>query len=315
MNLYLAESGGVWGAYFKSGGNTDKRILSEAHLATTGGNLFSGANLLQSFYYCNEFTEKEILPYCKRFLLDSGAFTFFSSGKHVDWAEYVKRYAQFIIKNDIKLFFELDIDALIGYEKVLYYRATLEELTGKKCIPVWHKSRGMGEYCKMCEAYDYVAIGGIVTKEITREEYPLLKKLCAYAKQNGTRVHGLGFTEMNIAEYGFYSCDSTTWNMISRFGKIYRFTGDRLRKVWKSWDSGRTIRIKFTNSEALAAFTERRIQRHCAIFSTGTREKWPQLLRKMKPAKALYMTCSIMSLQTMNTALHTTLSLHLTRLA
>ena len=78
MNLYLAESGGLWGAYFKKGDDTD------AHLATIGGNVFSGTNILQSFYYCNEFTEKEIIPYCKRFMLDSGAFTFFSSGKHVD---------------------------------------------------------------------------------------------------------------------------------------------------------------------------------------------------------------------------------------
>ena len=231
MNLYLAESGGVWGAYFKSGGNADERILSEAHLATTGGNLFSGANILQSFHYCNEFTEKEILPYCKRFLLDSGAFTFFSSGKHVDWAQYVKRYAQFIIKNDIKLFFELDIDALIGYEKVLYYRATLEELTGKKCIPVWHKSRGMGEYCKMCEAYDYVAIGGIVTREIKPNEYKFFPKMIAEAHARGAKIHGLGFTNLTgLIKYKFDSVDSTAWVSGNRFGSIYIFDGTTMIK-------------------------------------------------------------------------------------
>lgn len=151
-----------------------------------------------------------------------------NSKKAVDWNEYVDRYIDFVNTNDVKYFFELDIDAVVGYERVKELRRRLETGTGKKCIPVWHKSRGIEEFKKIVNDYDYVAIGGIVTKEITRDEYPLLKKLCAYAKQNGTRVHGLGFTELNIAEYGFYSCDSTTWNMISRFGKIYRFTGERI---------------------------------------------------------------------------------------
>ena len=40
--------------------------------------------ILESFYYADEWTER-IIPKTKRFLLDSGAFTFFSSGKSVDW--------------------------------------------------------------------------------------------------------------------------------------------------------------------------------------------------------------------------------------
>lgn len=35
----------------------------------------------------------------------------------VNWDEYVEEYAEFIIKYDIKLFFELDIDAIVGLKK------------------------------------------------------------------------------------------------------------------------------------------------------------------------------------------------------
>lgn len=184
--------------------------------------------ILESFYYIRDY-QIPLIHSAELFLLDSGAFTFMSNSKKaVDWNEYLERYIAFINKNDVKHFFELDIDAVVGYERVKELRRKLEAGTGKKCIPVWHKSRGIEEFKKHCAEYDYIAIGGLATKEITREEYPLMKKLCAYAKQNGTRVHGLGFTEKDIGAYGFYSCDSTTWNMISRFGKIYKFTGDRI---------------------------------------------------------------------------------------
>lgn len=184
--------------------------------------------MLESFYYIRDY-QIPLIKSAELFLLDSGAFTFMSNSKKaVDWEEYVDRYIEFINTYDVKYFFELDIDSVVGYEKVKELRQKLEAGTNKKCIPVWHKSRGIEEYKKLVADYDYIAIGGIVTKEITREEYPMMKKLVAYANQNKTKVHGLGFTEKDIQNYGFYSCDSTTWNMISRFGKIYKFTGDRI---------------------------------------------------------------------------------------
>lgn len=199
------------------------------------GGLFKGTNILQSFYYCNEFTEKVIIPQCKRFMLDSGAFTFFSSGGNIDWNDYIVRYADFINRNDVKLFFELDIDKLIGYEKVLYYRNKLENLTGKKCIPVWHKSRGKEEFLKMCDEYDYVAIGGIVSKEITQKEYPIFTYLIKEAHKRNAKIHGLGFTNLKgLTKYHFDSVDSTSWVSGNRFGSVYKFNGETMVKFDKA---------------------------------------------------------------------------------
>ena len=162
--------------------------------------------ILESFYSIKDW-QIPIIKKCDLFLLDSGAFTFMNSYKgEVNWKEYINRYADFIINNDIKYFFELDIDVLIGYGKVKEYTKYLEEKTRRRCIPVWHKSRGLEEWKRLTKEYDYVAIGGIVTKEITRKDYPVFKQLLKIAKENNCKVHGLGFTATKeLSKYRFYS--------------------------------------------------------------------------------------------------------------
>ena len=167
-------------------------------------------------------------------MLDSGAFTFFSAGGSVNWDDYIKRYAQFIKKNNIDLFLELDIDKLISYEKVLYYRKKLEDMTGKPCIPVWHKTRGQDEFIKMCEEYNYVALGGIVSKEITQKEYKFFPHLIKIAHSHGAKIHGLGFTSLQgLTKYHFDSVDSTAWLSGNRFGSVYKFNGKTMENYGK----------------------------------------------------------------------------------
>lgn len=214
MNIYLA--------------GTEQR---GKELAKLNNSIFHDANILQSFYYCDDFSEQVIIPQSKRFMLDSGAFTFFGNGQSVDWLDYIKRYADFINRNGVDLYFELDIDPLIGYEKVVDLRHRLEDMTGKPCIPVWHKSRGKENFLRMCEEYGYVAIGGIVSKEIKRSEYPAFKWFISEAHKRGAKIHGLGFTNINgLAEYKFDSVDSTAWISGNKFGGVYEFTGKTIVK-------------------------------------------------------------------------------------
>ena len=114
---------------------------------------------------------------------------------------------------------------------MLYYRAMLEDLTAKKCIPVWHKSRGKDEYLKMCEEYDYIALGGIVTKEIKQTDYKAFPYLISEAHKRNTKIHGLGFTNLQgLTKYKFDSVDSTSWLSGNRFGSIYIFDGKTMVK-------------------------------------------------------------------------------------
>lgn len=175
----------------------------------------------------------EFLKKCGDFLLDSGAFTYMTnSEKKENWDLYIEEYANFINKYDIKHFFELDIDVIVGLKEVERLREKLETLTGKKCIPVWHKSRGKEYFLRMCEKYKYVAIGGIVTKEIKKIEYHYLKWFVNEAKKRGTKVHGLGFTNTKwLKNIQFYSVDSTSYASGTRFGTYYLFmNGDIIQQ-------------------------------------------------------------------------------------
>lgn len=188
--------------------------------------------MLESFYYVEDW-ENPLIKGCELFLLDSGAFTFMNNSKTaVDFNEYLTTYIDFINKHDIKYFFELDIDAVVGLEEVEKLRKRLEAETGKKCIPVWHKSRGKEKFIEMCKEYDYVAIGGIVTKEIKPVEHKYFKWFIDTAHFYGCKIHGLGFTNLKgLYIYNFDSVDSTSWGSGWRFGSMYHFTGRELKMV------------------------------------------------------------------------------------
>lgn len=209
--------------------------------------------ILESFFYCDKDTEK-LLPYFGDFLLDSGAFTFIQNkGVRADWNDYVERYADFIKRNNIQKYFELDIDSVVGYDKVKEFRKSLEKLTDRPCIPVWHPSRGTDEYKRLCDEYSYIAIGGVVIKEISKKQYAAFPSMIAEAHKRGTKVHGLGFTNLNgIVKCHFDSVDSTAWTTGNRFGFIYYFDGKTMRKV----KAPEGHRLKDSRAVALHNYTE-----------------------------------------------------------
>jgi hypothetical protein len=185
---------------------------------------------LESFVYIKG-EEKSISKY-KSFLLDSGAFTFMNKNNGVvDWDDYIVKYANFINTYSVDNFFELDIDSIVGIKEVERLRYKLESLTNKQSIPVWHKSRGLDYWKDMIKKYKYVAIGGIVTKEIKASQHNIFITLLDLAKKQGCKVHGLGFTNLEgLKKYKFYSVDSTSWLSGNRFGSVYWFNGQTMKK-------------------------------------------------------------------------------------
>ena len=208
MNLYLA----------------GEHPVKNGNCSIIGGG--KTCSILESYFYCrNNAHIPKLIPYLKSFLLDSGAFTFMQGNTRVNWDEYTEEYAAFINKYDIKLFFELDIDSIVGLKEVERLRKKLEYLTGKKPIPVWHKSRGKEYFIKMCQEYPYVALGGIVTQEIPRNTYEkAFPWFIKTAHDHGAKIHGLGYTSLvNLKKYRFDSVDSTAWLYGNRGGYLYTF--------------------------------------------------------------------------------------------
>ena len=189
--------------------------------------------VLESFFYLKDWMYPYILNHWN-FMLDSGAYTFLENakkGNNIDWDSYILKYADIINKLNIENFLELDIDNVVGLKEVERLRDKLEQATNKKCIPVWHKKRGLDYYKKMCKDYPYIAIGGIVSGEISSKDYPVFTNLLNIAKENKTKVHGLGFTNLiGLTKYKFYSVDSTAWIYGNRAGFLYKFNGRTLDK-------------------------------------------------------------------------------------
>lgn len=209
--------------------------------------------ILESFYTLKKSKDLERVKKINKdnFLLDSRAFTFMNSYKgKLNWDEYIEEYANFINKYDIKYFFELDIDVVVGIKEVERLRYKLETLTNKQCICVWHKSRGLDYYKKMCKDYNYIAIGGIVINEIKKVDYKIFIPLLKIAKENNCKVHGLGFTvTRDLNKYHFYSVDSTNWLSGSRFGKLHKFNGKYIES--KSFKNRRAKDYKQINKHNL----------------------------------------------------------------
>lgn len=182
--------------------------------------------ILETFF-SGEKTCAEVLGLAGRenFLLDSGAFSFMSGAEcsKEQLEGYMDRYIQFINKYDVKYFFELDVDTIFGIEFVEELRRRLERATGKPCIPVWHKGRGVEYFKRMCDHYKYIAIGGLVF-HVKKSEYEAIRKMVSYARGKGVKVHGLGFTKTRELEnYEFYSVDSASWTKAAALGQQIHF--------------------------------------------------------------------------------------------
>lgn len=190
---------------------------------------------LESFYSIKDW-QKPLIPKFASFLLDSGAFTFMSNAKkhgNIDWLSYVDRYCDFIVENDVKFFFELDIDKIRGLKYVEMLRQRIEDRTHRKPIPVWHIGRGKDYWISMIKEYPYVAIGGIAAKEMAVSKFEaLFPYMLSIAHKNRCKVHGLGYTRVdNLDRLRFDSIDSTTWTVGGRFGEASKFENGKMVRL------------------------------------------------------------------------------------
>lgn len=178
---------------------------------------------LMSFYYIKGKRKlaEEIRDKSELIMIDSGAHSF-QKGTKVNWEEYTRQYAQFIKEFDrpnVVGYFEMDVDNIIGYDKVLELRAILESVSNK-IIPVWHKNRGLDEFKKMCKDYagKVVAITGFKNEDIKDHQYLMFLK---YARKYGCKVHCLGMTRKKILdEVPFDYVDSSSWRQDGIYGRI-----------------------------------------------------------------------------------------------
>ena len=169
-------------------------------------------------------------------ILDSGAFSAINDKtgkyKNFDWDLYVKKYITFIKYTNQKLFFELDIDCVVGLQKVEYYRKQIEDAIGIAPIVCWHANRGAEYWIKCCEEYPYVALGTTTASDAgkkIRNNPKILHWFINHAHKNNSKIHGLGFTNQEwLQKLKFDSVDSTTWLGGARYGHYYQYKNNKI---------------------------------------------------------------------------------------
>ena len=204
---------------------------------------------LMSFYYIKpsnaEYVEW-IIKNSEQILIDSGAHIF-QFGKKVNWVEYTESYAQWIKDNDrsnIIGYFEMDIENIIGYDKVKELRKILEAATDK-IIPVWHPDRGIHDYEDMCKQYKgkVIAIGGFRGTDIKDEQFLSFVKV---ARKYNCKVHCLGMTRAKVLDkVPFDFTDSSTWLQETNFGKIIFHKGKKRLPRAKGKDKENQLKLNY----------------------------------------------------------------------
>lgn len=191
--------------------------------------------LISYYYFRGKKIQEEWRPYFSQFkdvIIDSGAFSMMRDKKKAcDLDKYVEDYIKFVKKYHFKHYIELDIDSVIGYDRVKQYREKLENGIGWKSIPVWHINRGKEGWLELVEDYDYIAMGGFLTDGIKTKEYGLLDWFLHTAKKKNVKVHGLGYTNTKLLKrVPFYSVDSSTWGLGGAWKFVCKFEKNQIQR-------------------------------------------------------------------------------------
>jgi len=159
--------------------------------------------------------------------LDSGAYSSWTRGVTIDlqgYIDYVKRHVDFL-----DVYACLDV---VGNPEATYQNQLEMERQGLRPLIVFHK----GEDYKWLELYvsryDYIGIGGVAAPRLTGtksfEEVQSHLDRCfeIICDRPGhiprCKVHGFGVgTPVLILRYPWYSIDTTSWLMTSRYGSVY----------------------------------------------------------------------------------------------
>jgi hypothetical protein len=176
---------------------------------------------------------KSLVP-TRLLMLDSGAFSVWSSGHQIDFKEYLDFCEEF---PDMSYFVCLDVIPRVDHlspaarrehiescckSSFANYREMAERIPKHKIIPVFHEHddpRWIGKYLD-----DGVSYLGISPKGVGQISW--LSKIKPFlfdgAGRPLVRTHGFGVTSWDILKYmPWYSVDSATWQKVGSLGMVF----------------------------------------------------------------------------------------------
>jgi len=169
----------------------------------------------------------KVLPRRKKnvsLMLDSGAFSAWTKNAQIDIQEYIQFIKDHL--HCIDHYFNLDVigEAEEG-AKATYDNQMIMEKAGLSPIPVYHCGEDISWLKQYAEDYGYVGIGGLAGTPTRYRHNQLKRVFLAIADKEGyptVKLHGFAITSIRtMIEFPWYSVDSTSWVLTSRYGTVY----------------------------------------------------------------------------------------------
>lgn len=210
--------------------------------------------LLCSYWY---FKNKPLSKFCEELgykpeiLLDSGAYSAFTKGKHInvlDYIEYIRANRDYITS-----YISLDV---IGDPRMTLLLFTFMRSAGLRPVPVIHYGEDLRlmDYYRMIGSSLLVALGGTVPVRDKR----VVAAWCADVKRQypNIELHLLGSNSKAILHSGVLaSCDASTWYIQAVKGRPTTIPGrDRTAKIQRAEANMREIMEVF--DEAAVPLTD-----------------------------------------------------------
>jgi hypothetical protein len=151
-------------------------------------------------------------------LLDSGAFSAWKSGFEIDiysYIDFVRKYGELF-----EAYFVLDV---VGDGEKTWENQEIMEKEGLSPIPIYHTSTDI-QYLYKCLEYPYFGLSVTGTSNFLGKMQANERCFSIICDDDGyprSKVHGLGVTSPKfIIRYPYYSVDSISWVINSRYGHI-----------------------------------------------------------------------------------------------
>lgn len=187
------------------------------------------ANVLFSYYSLGAKDPSFIKLDGRSFFLDSGAFSAFTLGITVNIHEYIE-----FIKRTKNIWTVINGLDVIGNWKASAENMKVFEAEGITPLPTFHTGSPLEELKRLCENYDYIALGGLVPYATKGKIIRDWLDTCFSVIKNywPKKIHGFGVNSFKLwLEYPFYSVDATSWMIYSqRLAQVHIFEKGRIKK-------------------------------------------------------------------------------------
>lgn len=199
---------------------------------------------LSSYYVLQKIAPEKLIagtPQGFDCFLDSGAFSALTKNTPIN----IDKYIEFIIRTKHLWTVYAGLDVIGDFEATAKNQAYMES-KGLKPLPTFHYNSPLSELERLCQKYDYIALGGLVPLSLNRKLMQAWLDNCfAIIKKYKTKTHAFG---VNAAwawqRYPFYSVDATSWNQGMKYGRVVNVSGFNMKDVAKKSDRANFIKHK-----------------------------------------------------------------------